>query len=240
MTGAVPYVNFLPMNYDRTDLCMDCKDIADGKHDDKLTLLANGAAKFGEKHGGFFVTTMEEMNGYWYPWGQHSSFVPAWRHIWQVFEDQGANKYATWVWEMFCLEPERRVPYSYNKMMYPERYYPGDKYVDWIGFSAFSRRGYSGDGMRYKDLIHSSIEATRNNHKDKPIMHAETGRTRGYDQERWLIDAFRTIKSEMPALKAVIYYDNITLSLGDDKTLSEDSLHVMREIFRDPYWIMAR
>lgn len=230
----------MPTNSDRFDLCMRLEDIASGKHNDKLTKLAKGAAEFGQKHGGCFVTTMEEMNGYWYPRGQHSSFTPAWRHIWQVFEDQGANKYATWVWEMFCLEPERRVRYSYDKMQSPEKYYPGDKYVDWIGFSAISRRNYLGDGMRYRDLILNSIEASRNNRKDKPIMHAETGRRRGYDQERWLIDTFRTIKSEMPELKAVIYYDNITLNLGDDKTLGEDSLHVMREIFRDPYWIMTR
>jgi hypothetical protein len=37
--------------------------------------------------------------------------------IWQVFEDQGTNKYATWVWEMYCLEPERKVRESYNNSL---------------------------------------------------------------------------------------------------------------------------
>jgi hypothetical protein len=237
--GVIPYVNFYPMSSYREGLILDLKGIAEGKFDDRLTNLAKGAAEFGEKHGGFFVTTMEEMNGFWYPWGQHAKYIPAWQHIWQLFEDQGANKYVTWVWEPFCLEPEVRLDHFY-RMQPPEKYYPGDKYVDWIGFSAFSRRGYSGDGMRHRDLISRSLDEMHTNHRDKPIMHAETGRTRGYDQERWLIDAFRTIKSEMPELKAVVYWDNVTTTLNDDKTLSEDSLKVMKHIFQDPYWIMAR
>jgi beta-mannanase len=229
----------MPMAMDKPVLRLDLKDIADGKHDDKLARLAKGAAGFGEKHGGYFVTTMEEMNGYWYPWSQNQNYIPAWQHIWQVFEDQGANKYVTWVWEPFCLEPNKRMGDLY-KLQSPGKYYPGDKYVDWIGFSAFSRRRGSGDGMRHRDLISRSLEEMHTAHKDKPIIHAETGRTQGYNQEEWLNDAFWTIKREMPELKAVIYWDNITLDLGDDKTLSKDSLHLMKEIFRDPYWIMAR
>jgi beta-mannanase len=229
----------MPMAFDRKDLHMDCKYIAEGKYNDKIIRLAKGAAEFGEKHGGFFVTTMEEMNGYWYPWGQHSSFVPAWRHIWQVFEDQGTNKYATWVWEMYCLEPERQVRFSYEKMQSPEKYYPGDKYVDWIGFSAFSRRNHAGDGVHYRDLIGKSLQEMHTNHPNTPIMHAEFGRTRGYDQESYLIETFKALKG-IPEIKAWIYYDNFTQAISEEKSLSNESLQVMREIFQDPYWIMAR
>jgi hypothetical protein len=98
---------------------------------------------------------------------------------------------------------------------------------------------YTGEG-RTDGLV--ELEETHKYHKDKPIIHAETGKTRGYNQTRWLIDAFRTIKSEMPELKAWVYWDNDTAISDpvDYKTLSEDSLQIMKEIFRDPYWIMAR
>jgi hypothetical protein len=235
--GVIPYLNFLPWWEQKKSIRLDLKDIAKGKHDKSLKNLAEGAAQFGQKHGGFFTTTMEEMNGYWYPWGQSSNFIPAWRHIWQVFEDQGANRYATWVWEPFCLEPSRQ--FDITKMQEPERYYPGDKYVDWIGFSAFSRKGWHGDGMLFGHLIGKSYPEMRKNHPDKPIMQAETGKTQLWDQPRWLIDAYKTVK-EMPGLKAVIYWDNITPSVSDDKTLSDKSLATMKEIFKDPYWIMAK
>jgi hypothetical protein len=235
--GTIPYLNFLPWWEQNKSLKLDLKDIAGGKHDNKLTRLAKGAAEFGQKHGGFFSTTMEEMNGWWYPWGQNENFIPAWRHIWQIFEDQGANQYATWVWEIYC--PEQVDPQALNKPSHPESYYPGDKYVDWIGLSAFSRAQDWGGLKSYQSLVERSYKDMRTNHPDKPIMQAETGKTKMYNQPSWLVDAYRSIK-QMPGLKAMIYYDNVTLGINDDKTLSEDSLKVMKEIFRDPYWIMAR
>ena len=80
------------------------KEIAQGQHDGYIKKFAQGAAEFGKEYGGFFFTTMEEMNGNWFSWGKNSNFIPAWRHIWQIFEDQGANQYATWVWALYCTE----------------------------------------------------------------------------------------------------------------------------------------
>jgi len=237
--GVIPYININPELLSRPDLSLRIGDISNGKHDKFIKENAKGAAEFGKQYGGFFITTMEESNGYWYYWGQNSNFIPAWRHIWQVFEDQGANQYATWVWEPFCLEPSAR--FDIARMQEPERYYPGDKYVDWIGLSAFSRKGSHGDGMLFGHLIGRSLPEMRKNHPDKPIMQAETGKSQMWDQPRWLVDAYKTIKS-MPELKAVIYWDNVTtISVPpDDKTLSDKSLQTMKEIFKDPYWIMAK
>lgn len=55
--------------------------------------------------------------------------------MWQVYEDSGANEYATWVWEIYADTSSTRADS-------PSRYYPGDRYVDWIGLSAYSRSGY--------------------------------------------------------------------------------------------------
>jgi hypothetical protein len=115
--------------------------------------------------------------------------------------------------------------------------YPGDKYVDWIGMSAFSRDINESRGLTLGALITQNYDRMRKNHSDKPIMQAEFGKSNRYDQPRWLIDAYKNIKT-LPGIKAAIFWDNV--SIGDDHTLSEKSLQAMKEIFQDPYWIMAK
>jgi len=211
---------------------MQLEDIAKGKHDRRLVTHAKGAAEFGKQYGGFFMTTMEESNGNWYYWGQNSKFIPAWRHIWQIFEDQGANQYATWVWEPVCRE-------GFPNAMNAEHFYRGDQYVDWIGLSFMAMRSYTPSDGTFDGLMSKTYEQMRKQHPQKPLMQAEFGKSRTWDQPRWLIDAYKSIKT-MPGMKAAIYYDNVTQSLNDDHTLSEKSLQTMKEIFKDPYWIMAK
>lgn len=202
------------------------KDIVAGKYDNDIREYAEGAAEFGKKYGGFFFTTMEEMNANWYDWGQSSEFIEAWRHIWQIFEDQGANQYATWIWAVSSKVGKR--------VDNPESYYPGDKYVDWISFNAFSVAGNSFDSLTdriYKQMLEK--------HPQKPIMVEAFARTRDDAQPRWLRQTYGSIKSDFPAIKAAVYWDN-TWTLTGDHRLSSDSLETLREIFKDPYWLMAR
>jgi len=214
------------------------KDIINGKEDRFIKRFARDAATFGEQHGGFFITTMWEMNGYWFPWGQHSKFKEAWKYIWQIFEENGANKYATWFWEVYCREVD-------SKIDYPERYYPGDEYVDWIGLSAFNRQMFSNTHQPYIGLVAQTYYDMRRNHPGKPIMHSELGKTKMNDQARWLKNAYNTIR-KLPGMKAVIYFDDISAgpgagtASGDDKTLNDESVRTLIEIFKDPYWIMAK
>jgi hypothetical protein len=93
-----------------------------------LEKFAEGITKFGKP---MFFCTMHEMNlakKYApYPWcDQPTTFKKIWKHMWQIFEDKGANEYATWVMEYHVDFPL-------------EGYYPGDKFVDWIGLSAYNR-----------------------------------------------------------------------------------------------------
>lgn len=208
------------------------KEIAGGKHDGLIKRFAQGAAEFGKAHGGFFFTTMDEMNGKWFSWGMNSNCVPAWKRIWQIFENEGANQYATWVW----------VVYSYaflpsSMVDNPERYYPGDGYVDWIGFNAFSVKG----GRFTDDLFHRLIDWTYKrmykDHPYKPLMISSFGRTNEPGQSKWLFDAYGKIKSDFPAIKAVTYFDN-SWKLTGDHTLNQKSWETLRETFKDPYWIV--
>jgi len=210
------------------------KEIAQGQHDAYIKAFAQGAAEFGKKYGGFFFTTMDEMNGKWFSWGMDSNVIAAWRHVWQLFEDQGANQYATWVW----------VTYSYSVLPEsmvgnPEPYYPGDRYVDWIGFNTFSVAGTRFSDDSFSNLINMTYRQMLKNHPQKPFMISSFGRTNEPYQSKWLIDAYDKIKGDFPAIKAVTYFDN-TWKLTGDHTLNQKSLETLKEIFKDPYWVMGK
>lgn len=234
--GIMPYITILP-GWERRRLSFDPDDIVQGRGDRYIKRLAKDAVQFGEKHGVFFFTTMIEPNVDWWYWSRKPNTTPAWRRIWQIFEDQEANQYATWVWEAFS--PTR---YGFH-VTDPERYYPGDKYIDWIGLNVFAnlKNRYISENTMFSELMSKTYEQMLRNHPEKPIMVSEFGRTPGYNQPAWLIDAYRSIKNDFPTIKAAIYYDNITPILtGQDHTLDQKSLNTLKEVFKDPYWIMAK
>jgi len=70
----------------------------------------------------------------WPPWrGQPKEFKKAWRYMWNIFDGEGGNEYATWV-----LSPYSSSVHFAGSW---ERYYPGDKYVDWVGFNGYNFGG---------------------------------------------------------------------------------------------------
>jgi len=234
--GILPYVSIMT-GHDKWKSSFDPDDVVQGRCDTSITRLAAGATAYGAKHGGFFFTTMVESNAIWWYWSSKPNSAAAIRHIWQIFEDQGANQYATWVWEAFC--PARYGAFVAD----PEQYYPGDKYVDWIGLNVFAnlKNPHIKETTKFGDLMSKSYEQMRVNHPQKPIMVSEFGRTPGNNQPPWLEDAFRRMKNNFSAIKAAIYYDYITnLFTGQDHTLDERSLNTLKEIFKDPYWIMVK
>jgi hypothetical protein len=222
--GVTPFIFFKTI--------WDLNEIINKKHDHEIANFAKEATRFGEKYGGFIINTMWEMNingKHAHPWcNQPELFKETWKHVWQIFENSGANEYATWMIEYHVDHPL-------------EGYYPGDSFVDWIGFSAYNRaifkrsRGY----RDLADLITEPYNYFRARYGNKPIMQAEFGTTTGNDQPKWLVKAFHTLKSK-PGIKAAIYWDNTAVEIGDDHTLSEESIKTLKEIFKDPYWIMAK
>jgi hypothetical protein len=233
--GVIPYINIMTGHY-KWKTSFDPDDVVQGRCNNLIKALAEGALEFGEKHGSFFFTTMVEANAVWWYWSSKPNTAAAFRHIWQVFEDTGANKYATWVWEAFC-------PANYGSHVAdPEQYYPGDKQVDWIGLNVFAnlKNQHISEDTKLSDLLSPTYQQMRKNHPQKPLMVSEFGRTPGERQPAWLINAFDSIKKDFSQIRAAIYYDNVTqVYTGQDHTLDERSLGTLNEIFRDPYWILA-
>ncbi len=179
--------------------------IVDGDYDSYIRSWARQIATLG---GPVMLRPMHEMNGTWYPWGgtvngnSPDDFIAAWRHIHDIFAEEGADN-VTWVW-------------SVNNNNIPDEdgnrwgdYYPGADYVDWVASSGFNW-GTSRPKHRWKsfDEVFGNAHAYLST-LGKPILLSEFATvSKGGDKPAWIRDAYRAIRQDYPGIAAVVYYDN--------------------------------
>jgi mannan endo-1,4-beta-mannosidase len=102
--------------------------IAAGGSDSYLRAFAQSVRAFGHP---VIISFGHEMNGGWYTWGSGrqspADFVAAWRHVVDVFREEGATK-VTWVWTVN----------SKNAATAPlAPWWPGSAYVNWVGVDGY-------------------------------------------------------------------------------------------------------
>lgn len=122
--GAYAFVQLEP---DTTTLTR----VARGYSDPYLKRYASQVRDFGHP---VLLSFAHEMNGRWYSWGAgHATaaeFIAAWRHVVQVFRDQGAGN-VTWVWTVNAI----------NAASSPLRqWWPGSQWVTWAGIDGYFYR----------------------------------------------------------------------------------------------------
>jgi hypothetical protein len=181
--------------------------IVSGSEDELITARARLVRAFGAP---IFIRWAWEMNGLWADWsgprsnspGMHdgpAKFVAAWRRIHDIFVREGATN-VSWVW----APNGESVPNDrWNAI---SNYYPGDAYVDWIGFSAYNW-GTTQGWSRWTSFSSLVQRFYRTYAARKPIMLAETGcALRGGSQADW----FRAVGPALgryPRIKAVIWFE---------------------------------
>lgn len=181
-----------------------------------------------------FFTTMEEMNGGWYPWGQNAKgFKKTWRFMHTIFEDSGANEYTTWVWEPFT------IPHSKTAVMHPDLFYPGDDFVDWIGLSVYRKKIYAEYDKSFAWLGGGTLKNLNRSHPEKPFIISEMGSDPDNRQPGWFTEAFNYIRRR-PQIKAAVIWDNNNIPAGFNHTVTDDSFAALKKVFSDPYFIGIR
>jgi hypothetical protein len=180
--------------------------IIGGTYDAMITARAQAVKAFGQK---FFLRWGHEMNGNWYPWdGAHNgvnlaattTFVSAYRHIHDLFVAAGATN-ALWV---FCPNVDSVPGDSWNQW---QNYYPGDAYVDWMGFDGYNWGTVQSTSTwqtfpTIAGRIYSSLAT-----KGKPIMIPETASTElGGDKAAWIAAILPSLKSTFPGIKALVWF----------------------------------
>ena len=184
--------------------------IAAGREDAVIRAAARRVRAFGAR---VVLRWGHEMNGSWYPWaggrrgaGRARAYVRAWRHIRRLFRRERARN-VTWVW---CPNAED-VPAT--RANHWSAYYPGDRYVDWVGVDAYNF-GTAKRWSSWRSLVDVAMPVARAYGRRKPIILAEVGSvTAGGDRMAWLREAAADVR-RLPGLRAIVYFDaGVTWSL---------------------------
>jgi hypothetical protein len=183
--------------------------VLDGSQD---ALIVARARKVRQFTSPLFIRWAWEMNGAWTEWsgqnnetaGTHDGaekYVRAWRHVHDLFVREGATN-VSWVW----APNGTSVPASsWNAAA---AYYPGDEYVDWIGFSAYNwgrRRPWS-HWSSFASLVGPFYRSWAGR---KPLMVAETASAgSAAAKARWIAGIAPTLARRFPQLKAVVFFQS--------------------------------
>jgi beta-mannanase len=210
-------------------------DIVSGKYDTMIQTRAVSAKALGAR---FFLRWGHEMNGNWYPWdGSHNganqaataTYVAAFRHIHDLFVAAGATN-VLWV---FCPNVDSVPGASWNQW---SNYYPGDAYVDWMGFDGYNW-GTVQATSTWREFasiasdIYSGLAA-----KGKPIMIAETASTEmGGNKAAWITAMLPALKTSFPEVKALVWFHmNKETDWRIDSSLASQNAFV--PMANDPYF----
>jgi endoglucanase len=183
--------------------------IISGSQDATIRALADGAKSLGAD---FFFCPFWEMNGDWESWAGANNndvgtfdgplkYIKAWRHMHDIFVNEGATN-AVWVWA-----PDRgdNPKVTWNHWV---KYYPGDAYVDWVGFDGYNW-GATQTWSRWTSWEDTFEAAYRDFSGRKPMMIAETASAEiGGDKAQWMADAQAAIKARWPNLAALVWFDD--------------------------------
>jgi beta-mannanase len=144
-----------------------------------------------------------EMNGVWYPWAETDGagnsingnspgdFVKMWRHVHDIFQQEGANKLVIWDWSPNIVN---NLPASHKVSGFLPALYPGDDYVDWVGLSGYLRPPYKADNdFTFDYTFDTSLNQLRDIAK-KPIILSEVGASEtGGHKATWITSFFNSL-----------------------------------------------
>jgi DNA-binding beta-propeller fold protein YncE len=169
--------------------------IIDGSADNLIRAQALEVAQYGHP---VFIRWAWEMN---LVGGQHAQclgglgaagYIRAWQHIWTIFQQEGATN-ASFVW----------VPSGWNAGADADQYYPGARFVDWVGADGYARQDGGPSFAQTFTYFYSQWAG------NKPIMITETGvEGTPREQAHFLAAMFATLPRKFPDIKSVVYFDS--------------------------------
>jgi beta-mannanase len=180
--------------------------IAGGALDGYVRRYADQVRAYG---GPVFLETLHEMNGNWYPWGgtvngnTPADYVAAWRHLHDVFQAEGATN-VTWTW----TPNGETVPNTAANRA--EVYWPGARYVDWIGIDSYNWGPGVYTGWRtFGQMFDANLTALST--FGKPIVIAETASVeKGGNKASWITSMFDSLTgTDRDVVGAVVWFDKL-------------------------------
>ncbi|MFA6431871.1 MAG: sugar-binding protein, partial [Candidatus Margulisiibacteriota bacterium] len=151
------------------------------------------------------------------------------RHIVDIFKKEGTTN-VKWVW----------APMNYSFPDEPwnawEKSYPGNNYVDWIGFDGYNwgtTQSWS-QWQVFKYMFRDQVRMARKMWPGKPIMVAEfASADKGGDKAAWIREIPDYLKSSMRDINAIIWFD-VKKEADWRINSTPRSLAAFKEIMKDP------
>lgn len=224
--GAYPLIDFWLWNLGdgATQPNYSNAQVTAGTHDAAIRQWAQQVKAWGHP---VFLRFQGECNGWWYPWGTGklssgqivngntvASFVPMWRHVHDLFAEEGVTN-VTWIWSVNYMSDDGRYPSL-------AAIYPGDAYVDWVGISVYNLAS-NGANMSFEQLLRGKNATTpvtwmRDTYGEllsvapnKPWMITEMGAeefSSGTTKAQWFTSALNSLATGVfPKLKAFTYFN---------------------------------
>jgi len=187
-SGATPFIDWT---------CTSDASIINGSQDAVITQYADALKAYGRP---VFLRWFWEMNLVNLPRTSSclaslgsSGYIQAWQHIWTIFQNEGAANVA-FVW---CP--------SISNVVNAAAYYPGDSYVDWIGWDGYDRTHSPSATLAQFQPFYNYWVA-----RGKPLVLGETGATT--DQAPYLAALATALPTSFPQVRGVLYYDSRSTS----------------------------
>ncbi|GGV77596.1 hypothetical protein GCM10010294_45470 [Streptomyces griseoloalbus] len=209
------------------------KEIAAGELDASvIDVQAQRIKDYGERTGKkVFLSFDLEMDTRTPDNGTPAEYVEAYRHIHDRFRELGADN-VVWTWII--------TGYLNHADLF-ERMYPGDEYVDWIGYNQYNYyRCHATDWLTFEQTQTTSHDWIRENiSDDKPLMLSEFGTAvdsaRPQRQAEWYAQVPRVLK-DLEGVKAALQWNyrdpgpHCNLALANDAAWES-----LRTVVADPY-----
>jgi beta-mannanase len=206
--GTFLFISWTPRYYG-TSRIVSWGSIANGSQDKQIDTTAARVKAYGRKLFLAFHTEPDRQVG---TYGTAAEFAAAWRHIHDRFAVRGVSN-VVWVWHVTGA--------ANHYSLYTGGLYPGDPYVDWIGWDPYNWYTCHNNGwISFGDKVTPAYNWFRQNgFGDKPFMLSEYGTRDMPGNPAAKADWFRGIVpalKRMPNLKAVVYFHNGTENAGCD------------------------
>lgn len=209
------------------------RNITAGYYDEQIRRWARDLRDFQYP---VLLRPMSEMNGNWTSWGgtvngnSPADFVPAWRRIHDIFEQEGATN-VSWVWA------PNRDGSTANAVSTFDLYYPGDRFVDFIGLSGYNwgtmynTPSWISSWQSFEQVFGASYDVMASR-TDKPIIITETASTEsGGNKAQWINDTFNTLPTRFPRIKIITWFN---VSKETDWRVQSSSASLLA--FRQQMW----
>ena len=177
---AVPLVQIDPGD-------VSVASIAAGRYDSYLQAFAEAVGDFGQQtRHGVIIGFGHAPGGFGFAWGyRHLApgiWIQAWRHIVTLFRTQGADD-VTWLWTVNVISTKLGI-------VSLRRWWPGPKYVTWVGVDGY----YDRRSAMFASLFGPTITAIRR-FTSTPILVAGTGVRTKAGQLVKIADVFRGVSA---------------------------------------------